>query len=855
VQSYSYKNEGIKKALKHTCCPSKIFVIQLLLVLLVTSCTPSDKALEEALPILEPTIDDPFSSIELEQDLASDPVQMEESNATSENVLWVDNTIGDDLNSGLSPVDPFSSIQKALDVSYPGVFIRIAPGVYRETLTFTVNGTPDQPITILSDEGPGSVIIRGSESSSTLNWLRITENTFGFPESVNLSEIYTTDLSSWNLKAPPRFIVGLDPAENIETRYLPAREPDYHVEAEWRFHEFWWAAEGGHQIASCNPAKNINPECDLPDRSYTELTDTADDTEPDGVESGNLTSFGNLEGASLVVLDARHAHYIYRRTIISSDDSTGTIVVDEDCEDEGKPGLGWGSKYYLENHPALLDQPGEWWYDKNSGMLYFWSPNGENPENLKLEISRWDHGFETSNISNIVIDGLQIELFNNNGYQIINKTVTSASHNNKILNSKIWFTNKGVVLIQYVSGDDDQKAIIGFQIENCSLSYMDTSAVDSYLSWPGIPSPENFTYSGIRNIQIRNNNIHHIGFNTTERSAVGVRFFYPDQIVFEGNHLHHVAQNGMHLHLSLIDSNQTYDLETSEIKLGEILIKDNLFEKACMATSDCGGLKFGGSSRPYSHIFREVLVVGNTFRHNFGWSYVSILRNKNVYGDGNGFYMDYAAGIHLFRNLAYNNTGAGFKFSCLWRDGDTILSNNVAAGNYLFGISATGKGECDIHFGSVNTQIVNNVLSNNGRAGLEISSANNQGFGNLIIDHNLYFQNGWDKKVNGSNMNILLYIEGQSTSKLRKLSEIQERFAWEDHGMLTDPLIADFSLENLAPYQYFNWDFQPLSTNSPVMDAGTSAQPSTLTNLLNKFEIQDAYCGTAYDIGPYEFCD
>ena len=58
-------------------------------------------------------------------------------------------------------------------------------------------------------------------------------------------------------------------------------------------------------------------------------------------------------------------------------------------------------------------------------------------------------------------------------------------------------------------------------------------------------------------------------------------------------------------------------LTPAEIKAGEILVKDNVFEHACELTSDCGGLKFWGDP-PDGHVYRDVLITGNIFRTG-GW--------------------------------------------------------------------------------------------------------------------------------------------------------------------------------------------------------------------------------------------
>ncbi len=79
-------------------------------------------------------------------------------------------------------------------------------------------------------------------------------------------------------------------------------------------------------------------------------------------------------------------------------------------------------------------------------------------------------------------------------------------------------------------------------------------------------------------------------------------FPYADKLRFEGNHVHHVAQNGVQFNKSIIQSPKLYDFDPDEIKTGEILIKDNLFEKACQLTADCGGLKIWGDPPDQPHL-------------------------------------------------------------------------------------------------------------------------------------------------------------------------------------------------------------------------------------------------------------
>jgi hypothetical protein len=137
--------------------------------------------------------------------------------------------------------------------------------------------------------------------------------------------------------------MSLDGDGEVTARLPLAREPDWQVETEWKTHQFWWAADGGSSMANCDPLTNADHNCDLPSRSMTQLTDQTNDTDPAGVEPGNLTTLGDLTGGTIVAIDTLQGHYVYRRTITDHNVSAGRVTVDRVCEhDAGNPGLGWG---------------------------------------------------------------------------------------------------------------------------------------------------------------------------------------------------------------------------------------------------------------------------------------------------------------------------------------------------------------------------------------------------------------------------------------------------------------------------------------------------------------------------------
>jgi hypothetical protein len=774
--------------------------------------------------------------------------------------LWVDAENGDDGNDGLTSGAALRTIQRAADLAGPGTTVHVLPGVYRETVWPALNGSAAEPVLYRAENGPGTAVVRGSEPSADLTWTQLTANTIGLPPGVDPTSVYYADLSAWGLDDPPRFVVELDGAGEVVARLPLAREPDWHVATEWKHHEFWWAADGGSDVAGCDPTTDADPNCDYAWRSTTQLTDRSDDAEPAGVEPGNLTTLGNLSGATLVAIDTLQGHYVYRRTITAHAVTGGRVTVDRICEHDGgsgNPGLGWGAKYYVEGLPYLLDTPGEWWYDEASGRLYLWPPTAGDPAAQDIEISRRDNGFSLRNRSYVTLDGLTIEFLDGSAVYQANWE-THKSYDNTISNATLRYANWGVYIEQSVRADAPPGNVIdGFTLQDSEIAYVDSLAIRLIDWWENGADPNSFIRSGVRNTVIRDNEMHHLGFRTDGDNAIGASFSFANQLRFEGNHVHHVAHNGVQFSRSVIQSSKTYDLSPEEIKTGEILIKDNVFEKTCQLTTDCGGLKIWGSP-PDNHVFRDFLVTGNVFRDSFGWTYVSEKRGRWTGGTGSdvrglggfGLYIDHASGVHAYRNVSYNNAYTGYMVYGVWRDGEIVYVNNVAA-NSLYGM-ILGGGQYDTH-GSVNTQVLNNILVNNEAFGMSLSYAEGR-YQNVTIDYNLYDNNGWRSHDQGGiwHAGSMVVREGGSWEPYQTLAEAQAATPWEDHGVAGVAGFWDYAPGDHNLYDGSWPDFHLTAASSNAIDGGTTVLPDSLTALLDAFGVDGRHWGAAFDIGRYE---
>ncbi len=778
--------------------------------------------------------------------------------------LWVNGDTGSDSNDGLTQATALRTIQRAADLAGPGTTVHILPGAYRESVWPTLNGTASERTTYIAEDGSGTVTLRGSDPSSSLAWTPLTSNTIGLPPGVDPAQVYYADLSSWGLDGSPRFVVVLDNAGEVTARMPLAREPDWQVVTEWKTHEFWWAADGGSSPAACDPATDADHNCDLPSRSMTQLTDRTNDTDPAGVEPGNLTTLGNLTGGTLVAIDTLQGHYVYRRTITAHNVSAGRITVDRPCEHDngsGNPGLGWGSKYYVEGLPYLLDTPGEWWYDSATKRLYLWPLSPGDPAGQNIEISRLDDGFSLADRSYITLDGLTIEFYNQSAVAETDWTTQKSVHNT-VQNSLLRYADFGLSVEQDVSATGPASNVIdGFTLQDSTVAYIDSQGIRLIDWWDNGADPDSWVRSGVFNTVIRGNEFHHLGFRTDGDNAIGLSFMFANKLTFEDNWVHNVAHNGVQFSESVIQSSKTYGFDPSEIKTGEILVKDNLIEKTCQLTTDCGDLKFWGSP-PDNHVFRDVLITGNVFRNTYGWTYVSEKRQRwwagassDVRGTGGfGLYVDHASGITAYRNIAYNNAFTGYMFSGVWRDGPMVYVNNVAA-NSLYGMSI-GSMQYDTH-GSLDTQVLDNILINNEAFGMDLEYAAGDP-PTLNVDHNLYFNNGWRTYDQGGfwHAGAMVVRTGDPSSPswdpYITLAEAQAATPWEANGVEGNPQLWDYTLADHDLHDGSWPDFHLTAASALTIDHGVTTLPASLTALLAKFKVDDNYWGAALDIGRYE---
>jgi hypothetical protein len=767
--------------------------------------------------------------------------------------LWVDATSGDDQAAGTSPSTPLRTIGAAAKLSAPGTVVHIAPGEYRETVVFPVDGTASSPIRFEATGGPHSVRILGSESAASVAWTRLTSSSeIGLPAGVDVSKatIWKADVSAWKLAQAPKFL-GTHNPDGTFTRLPLAREPDWNVDVPYQHHRYWWAADGGSAAATCDPV--ASPDCDKPQRSDQYLVDKSDDTDPAGVEPGSLKSLGDVTGATIFVKDCITGHYTYRKHVAETVEP-GKIRIEKFPEqwsglcnfdgDTSNPALGLYSKFFVEGLAKFMDTPGEWYFDQGKQIIYIWTPDGRSPDQAGVEIAVRDIGLDLSHRSYLTLVNLDVLLVNDMAIRIANSDDTAdKSHGITLQGLDVSWAVSGMYL--------GQAPVVGTpadsQIRTLTLQDSRIHDIDGEGIWTWTGSGTDLAQPGVTDLRIVHNEFFRLGFRDQEQAGAGMSFHQADHVLFEGNWVHDTAHNSVHFSQARTNSTKGYALPSENIITGDILVRGNLFENNVQNATDGGGLKFWGATADHTDTFRDVLVTGNVSRNNVGWTWVSEKRqNWTYHGKGGmGYYIDYAGGIHFFRNIAYGNGLEGLMESGSWMDQPVVVANNTFVESpYAIGAGSRGA------YAPTNTgyDVVNNLFLHHRRFVHSFDSPLVLQ-GNVRIDNNLYYGNGYEAWPQHTPGIMAGDLTTSSYQELSTLAGVRSTLNQEGHGVEGDPVLASYD-PSLTDGRW--QDFRLTTASSLAIDQGAEL-PASLVALLAKFGMDSGQKGAALDLGAIEF--
>lgn len=270
---------------------------------------------------------------------------------------------------------PYKTIQKAFNVATPGDLIQVRGGTYRENVTLNgKSGNAGNPITLKSYLGE-QVILSGLDVPA-LTWTSTALRGVAVPVYVAAYTGPAFDQMFFNGKP-----------------LLEARWPNVPRDAngDWNFFSpAVWSA--------VNSTGN----------TYGTVADSHL-----AAASGAVGWNRSLNGVR-AVLNVYHQFTTWTRLVSNHVAGSETFSYSKDLgisvnsADESGSAISFNDdRYYLVGEKEFLDVPGEWYWDRTSGLLYLIPPDAANPGSALIEIKTRNYGIVADQNSNfLTVDGI-----------------------------------------------------------------------------------------------------------------------------------------------------------------------------------------------------------------------------------------------------------------------------------------------------------------------------------------------------------------------------------------------------------------------------------------------------------------
>ncbi|MEZ0542966.1 PA14 domain-containing protein [Fibrella arboris] len=311
---------------------------------------------------------------------------------------------------------------------------------------------------------------------------------------------------------------------------------------------------------------------------------------------------------------------------------------------------GWG--YFIQNHPATLDQTGEWYYDPSTKSIRLFDSQS-NPNNQTLSATVYNEAINLSNVSYVTVRNLQVSqalvtnlsIYNGANLSVTGNDITQAGED-------------GVV----IRGDGHHVSLENNLIQDINNNGVDISAYQAIT----------FRGNTVRNIGLlpgrgRSGDGTYVGFMSASKGGT----------VIENNVLDNIGYNALNFASSTT-------------------IQRNQISNFCVTKSDGSGLYiWNGNQQPMG----DIRILSNVVYNGIGASDGS---PGGAYSGANGIYLDdCTTNIEVAGNSVYNCKGLGFY---LHGSSNITLTGNTSFNNGEGQLAVTTAGGC---------QPRNNIIQNN----------------------------------------------------------------------------------------------------------------------------------------------
>jgi hypothetical protein len=551
---------------------------------------------------------------------------------------YIDFSTGDDQSPGSRaapwkhhPWDPDATGRAKAAASEVHTYIFKGGVTYRGNFEIpdSARGTRDHPIRITRDPdwGNGSAVLSGAERVT--GWTRRAHPKMPEAESVWSAEIDFLPRTLW-----------MDRVDGEPVRLKLARWPNWSesnprdLMSEWPTWDQprWWTDVNKTQIG--NNSKHVGIAASLP-LPLEDLVGGTVWTEW-GIVMGSPYP-ARIEGVADVTQENRTYSGIAFRGPWTYNALEKIIT---------------GNRFYLEDLPQFLDEPGEFWVERlsdNRSRIYLRLPGDADPNRAMIEAGRHYNFFAGSRFDHIHWTGLTFR-FGNMGWDynhpqwgrpnlLIGAIRLSGAGDGVIIANNTFEHLPMPIRIEVGS---PQQQIGTVSVADNRMRDTDHGAITISNSTPRGES----AMGSLDHVDILRNTLERIGMRIVSGEhghAVDIR--YPATSHLAGNFLHRIGGWGLAVFGGKPSGTRMAGIEAP---LSRHLIHHNRVEDVLLKSNDWGGIETwqGGSH----YVYNNVVINALGFKH---WIYAQGNKDRPS-SFGHAYYMDGS-----FKNYLFNNIGLG----------------------------------------------------------------------------------------------------------------------------------------------------------------------------------------------------
>ncbi|WP_310587739.1 PA14 domain-containing protein [Fibrella rubiginis] len=414
-----------------------------------------------------------------------------------------------------------------------------------------------------------------------------------------------------------------------------------------------------------------------------------------------------------------------------------------------------GFGFFIQNHPATLDQPGEWYYNPNNKTLRIY--DGSNPNGQTITATTNNEAVNLNNVSNITLRNLEI---------------TQALSTNLLINNGSNITVSGVEVTN--AGED------GVLIQGGGNTILMENGLIQDVNNNG------FAIGGYQNLTFRGNTVQRIGLvpgrgKSGDGTYTGFQSASYANTLIENNVVDQIGYNGVNF------ANNT-------------TIQRNRVSNFCVTKSDGGGLYiWNGNHQGMS----GVRLLNNIVFNGIGTAEGT---PGGAYSGANGIYLDdCTTNIELSGNSVFNCKGLGIY---LHGSSSVQVKNNTSYNNGEAQLSMTSiTNSCSPN----NNVIQNNILFSRTTDQLV---AKYESHLNDLNNYGQYSSNVYARPFEDNNKIRIVYgVNGNLVGADRPLADWQSR-SGQDGGSSNSPITYNPSTQN--PNDYIRFEYNDTGSDKTI---------------------------------------